>query len=650
MQHRRNRIISNTRRRKNAMPNITPLEFAKEIKKTAFNNTRRNLIFFLGAGCSHSSGVPLASQLATRWMKSFIISKHPEDEAHWEQKAKELFPNFSIQDSGLYYSEIIAQHLPSMGNRQDEFQNIIRNSFPSYGYYILAQLLTNSEFRNAFGPIITTNFDSLIRQAFENYTTAIPFEVHYESIPTYPSHHSESPEIIKIHGDPFIKPLNTFSETIEYSNKVKQTLESILKNSGIIFIGYNGADNAVCDLFENLNGNIFQYNIYWVGNTLPNNNFGGWLKKNNVRQVNCNDFDFLMFIFQLVFNIPHACDLSDRMKRKYYFSFESTAHAAGEYNCADKENLYNLIAKRYPLATDSYSPIDLLVTSKFHKNLPQRADGKKSINNILTINYCKLSTFLDRWTKKFPYDLDLIIESAIFKCYFFNNYMIKRKAIKDLEKYTNYTNNPVYCRELAIMKSQIIPIGVDIHPDLSRGKFTEAIEQFQHASKVDPKDIKTISTFLSFLTKTEIMYYFRKITLIESLNDTTFSDLINCTVKNCKIILAPIIKKILSEDVITNDDYQFMHNGMFCSRNCDVKLKEDSRHTLFIGFINSMRSAVNLIDQGCSSKSFTSEFCCSTGIFLSTILELLIAITKEPRNNEVKIFLTILEGPVTKTV
>lgn len=493
---------------------ITPLKFANELRGAVVSNSRRNIIFFLGAGCSASSGVPLGKQLSIRWMKEYIQLTYPDCNESWEEKAKEEFPGFSIDNAGSYYIDIIEKHMPSMGKRQDEFQKIISKSFPSYGYCMLAKLLTHKLYKNAFGPVITPNFDSLVRQAFESYTATIPFEVHYEGLSSGLSHNAEAPTIIKIHGDPFVKPLNTFSETVEYSAEIKKNLRSLLPGSGIIFIGYSAGDNAVFDLFSQCDDRTFNYNIYWVGDSMPRNNFGYWLKKNNARHVKCNNFDFLMFIIQLVFDLSHAADLTDRMKRKYYLSFESAVHCLGKYAERDKEMLYKKVDNKYPLLiNDIYTPMKALVTSKLHKNLPFALNKWESGEECC---YSKeIESFTGNAIERFPYSCDILTEHANYKSDFLhyipdesspkqvqangsdgsqcNRKDTQKSALSVMkENCEKFEAHSIFVREYAIIQSMAMPVGLD--PYVRKEKLSKGHEADANG-EADSGDRITIGVF-----------------------------------------------------------------------------------------------------------------------------------------------------------
>ena len=69
-------------------------EFARRIKSDFQSSEHSRYVFFLGAGCSISSGIPSAAGLVQQWLPKL---KYLEDgkENDWEAWASERFPGYS---------------------------------------------------------------------------------------------------------------------------------------------------------------------------------------------------------------------------------------------------------------------------------------------------------------------------------------------------------------------------------------------------------------------------------------------------------------------------------------------------------------------------------------------------------------------------
>lgn len=83
---------------------------------------------------------------------------------------------------------------------------------PSFGYHMLARLLTDADKGNNL--VITTNFDSLIEDALYLYTSRKPLVINHELLAEYiGSCKPGRPIIAKIHRGMFFDPLNDPEDT-----------------------------------------------------------------------------------------------------------------------------------------------------------------------------------------------------------------------------------------------------------------------------------------------------------------------------------------------------------------------------------------------------------------------------------------------------
>lgn len=223
------------------------------------------VVFFLGAGCSKSSGIPLASE---------IVSKLQE-----EGKASSEHQS---------YTSALMDAFPSQRARSHFFRELCGKATPSRGYKHLADMVHYP----AIPLIVTTNFDDLVeqslRQQSRKYSILDPF-----SSPMARTTANESlVSVMKLHGDLNSQTLNTFEETDnvkieQFLPLAKQTFSS---NVLLVFVGYGGNDHGVARWLEQLE--VQESTVYWCGSSFPeNNSIAPWLRSKKACHVQERDFD-----------------------------------------------------------------------------------------------------------------------------------------------------------------------------------------------------------------------------------------------------------------------------------------------------------------------------------------------------------------------
>jgi NAD-dependent SIR2 family protein deacetylase len=286
------------------MNSIDVLQFVRKLKMEIDNGSDCRFVFFLGAGCSVSSGIPDAATLVIYWLKllKHLQTGNVNDFDSW---VKSRFPDFNEEKAASFYGRIIEELYPSSKARQEEVERIVEKSLPSFGYAILAQLITHPIYGKYFNTIITTNFDDLAADAIYLFTNKKPLVIYHESLINFVRISSFQPVIIKLHGDVRFAPKNIESETKSLDKNVEKTLNNLFSERGIIFVGYGGNDKSIGNLLSSLSKNSLPCGIYWVGNRLPKSVIGEWLQSRNATWVKHQDFDELMLITWYYFNLKH---------------------------------------------------------------------------------------------------------------------------------------------------------------------------------------------------------------------------------------------------------------------------------------------------------------------------------------------------------
>ena len=301
---------------------ISAEEFVRRLKDQI--NQDSKLVFFLGAGCSISSGIPGAGDLVKSWLprlKKFETGSE-EDCDSW---VKEAHPNYDENNSASFYGKIIKKLFYTRDGQQQEREKIIEGKDPSFGYAVLAQLMTHERYGRHCNMVITVNFDDLVADALYLYTNKKPLVIAHESLAGFVRITRTRPLVIKLHGDARLEPKNTEQETNELSVDIKKVLEKLLNETGLIFIGYGGKDASIAKLLNDLSPDSLPGGIYWVGSKIPEGEIGEWLKKRNAVWVNHRDFDELMAYIFNEFKLGHPEKARfDKLMNTYFETFKKS--------------------------------------------------------------------------------------------------------------------------------------------------------------------------------------------------------------------------------------------------------------------------------------------------------------------------------------
>ncbi|MCH9813793.1 MAG: tetratricopeptide repeat protein [Epsilonproteobacteria bacterium] len=292
-------------------------EFIDEIYTDSMKNRDTQYIFFLGAGCSKSSGIPLASALARRWYEELKEQKTKFDKFNKTYK----LPHSTKIDFAKYYFEIFEALFPSPLMQQKEIQRVTndRSVNPSLGYYVLAALMQQT----SFNTIITTNFDNLIQDALIYRGHKRALVITHQDLAQFIKR-DETPLIVKVHGDAHIHPFNNSDDTKRIPQPLKGAIQSLFTNAKVVFMGYRGDDESISDLLEGCN-RIDQ--VYWLNTSVPKDvKLSQWWKNLSTKTfINDVDFDKIMNVLKSKFTIESP-DFYKRAKE-----------LENSYNCAIEE-------------------------------------------------------------------------------------------------------------------------------------------------------------------------------------------------------------------------------------------------------------------------------------------------------------------------
>ena len=205
-------------------------------------------ILFLGAGASHSSGIPIASWMVRDFQRNL--------RQIWDSEGKpsDTFdswlhsqPGWKRNEKESEYAKYFEAWKPTEGARRDYLNYWMKGASPGWGYFCLAQLLA----RSYIGVVVTTNFDDLI---YESCTMASVMRPRvYSTIDPYVSieqEHNRS-TIIKLHGDYLYRSYKTTGkETKAINSSLMDAVASLFRRHDVIVVGYSGEDPRIMKLLE----------------------------------------------------------------------------------------------------------------------------------------------------------------------------------------------------------------------------------------------------------------------------------------------------------------------------------------------------------------------------------------------------------------
>ena len=212
-------------------------DLAEFMHKAKSNN--KPFVFFTGAGCSVSAGIPLAAKLI--------------DEMH------QRFPTelkVLSADDRTNYGKCMAQI--GRDDRRQFLKSYIGDSKINWAHIALACLLK----AGYIGRVLTFNFDNLLARSC-GLLGLYPATYDFTSANLNLYHLIENPAIVHLHGQSHgFAQLNSEEETGSHAQQLSQFVCSTLNESPALFIGYSGqADAFFPQIKKHFSG---QHRLFWV--------------------------------------------------------------------------------------------------------------------------------------------------------------------------------------------------------------------------------------------------------------------------------------------------------------------------------------------------------------------------------------------------
>ncbi|WP_372746879.1 SIR2 family protein [Lutibacter sp.] len=393
-------------------------EFETQIPKTAF---------FLGAGCSKSSKIPLGSEIIDILKKLWYLDNF-EDKSKWVLNDFEIDDSFFNKNKDKFEQEISQKELELketiLQNKKDADEKTLENIFydnlygfwfsnfsedprerqrlieffidkssPSGAYILLAFLISNNIIKNVF----TSNFDDLINQTLIQFTDTKARVYSHNEIARFINIYSTKPNIIKLHGDYLFENLkNTKQETESLDENMETKFREALISQDLVVIGYNGSDKSIMQILKKIKSDT-KFGLYWCASNYENLN---WQVKKLLNSTENSYFieieKFEYFIYKIYesfedIKTPDFQELYNQkniLLSKYITEFSTQLQEINSINNSQKQIISNKLS--IILNDNSFKEVYNLTFDKqleFLKNL--RLDGVSRILKNIHTTYVK---------------------------------------------------------------------------------------------------------------------------------------------------------------------------------------------------------------------------------------------------------------------
>ena len=293
-----------------AMREMPVEEFVRRLRAAMDND--HSHAFFLGAGCSRSSGILLAGELVQLWLPRLKKIETDDDSGH-EAWAANVFPGYEPTKAAGFYGPVMERLFHTAQERQAEIEDIVTGKDPGFGYGALARLISHNKFGRNFNVVLTTNFDDMVADALYLYGRSKPLVISLDSLAGFVRATVRRPLVVKLHGDARLERRNTQEETADLPAQTTKALRTLLHDRGLVFVGYGGGDKSIANFLSEMPPAALPGQVYWVNEREPGPRLLQWLKTRRATWVKHRDFDHLMYLMLDAFalgypelEIPHA--------------------------------------------------------------------------------------------------------------------------------------------------------------------------------------------------------------------------------------------------------------------------------------------------------------------------------------------------------
>ncbi len=202
---------------------------------------------------------------------------------------------FELARAQEFYPEVFLRRF--RGDRERGYaylESVMENAEPSYGYSVLAQILSDTRHR----VVITTNFDNLVADAISIYGSKYPLVAGHEFLSGFVQARPRRPLVAKLHRDLFLEPKNDPDGVSTLPESWRDPLKRLLREYTPIVVGYGGNDGSLMGFLDKLGREDVVGRVRWCHRegTLPPERVLNLLQRLDGVLVPIAGFDELMLL------------------------------------------------------------------------------------------------------------------------------------------------------------------------------------------------------------------------------------------------------------------------------------------------------------------------------------------------------------------
>lgn len=254
------------------VPEIKEIDFRQHVSQTG-----KQLMWFLGAGASRSSGLPTATDLTWDLKLRYYCAQENQDvvahdvsnrsvqariQAYMDSRG--FPPLWDSAEYSFYFELLFGKDYAA----QQKYLNTVlatEKISSTIGHRALAALLHLGLARIIF----TTNFDEVVESAYASITgknlTTFHLEGSYAALEALNA--ERFPFYAKVHGDFRYQTVkNLTDDLLQNDREIQQSLVAAAVRFGMIVSGYSGRDSNVMAMFREAidQNNAFPHGLFWT--------------------------------------------------------------------------------------------------------------------------------------------------------------------------------------------------------------------------------------------------------------------------------------------------------------------------------------------------------------------------------------------------
>ena len=240
---------------------------------------RGRAIFLVGAGCSCSAKIPLASVIARRavqilWTRylprrsSKARTPEPDKALQALIKAGKLPKSFWLADKTgdweALYPYIFSSHIKHPNHQRQLISSMVgRKGALNWAHACLGELVS----RKYVHTVLTTNFDQLVLEGIIRAGQIPVVADGLESL-TRIDPSPSTPQVVHLHGSMHTYDLRNSPKAVKETKadeNLKSTMHGLLRQSTLlVIVGYRGGEEGIMDLIQTAADSFSRMVIYWV--------------------------------------------------------------------------------------------------------------------------------------------------------------------------------------------------------------------------------------------------------------------------------------------------------------------------------------------------------------------------------------------------